>query len=133
MPKVAAPIDVITLEDTEECALNLLEAARMLGFVYITLQGTNITTENVAEMFKIVCVSNLNWDAVLTPRRHKNSLPPPSPRGQAASSLPTTKAGVVCSRKPSTQLTKSAATSNSTASLHLHKLITNTSQSHELW
>lgn len=47
-------IDVITLEDTQDCALRLLEAARTLGFVYITLNGTDITNEQVLEMFKIV-------------------------------------------------------------------------------
>jgi isopenicillin N synthase-like dioxygenase len=56
MPKAAAKIDVITLEDTEECAQRLLEAAKSLGFVYITLKGTGITPRNVSEMFEIVCI-----------------------------------------------------------------------------
>jgi hypothetical protein len=54
MPKTAAPLDVITLEDTEECAQKLLEAAKTLGFVYITLKGTDITPQKVSEMFEIV-------------------------------------------------------------------------------
>jgi isopenicillin N synthase-like dioxygenase len=54
MSKTAAPIDVITLEDTEECAQKLLEAAKTLGFVYITLKGTDITPQKVSEMFEIV-------------------------------------------------------------------------------
>lgn len=47
-------IDVITLEDSAECAAKLLEAARTLGFVYITLKGTDITPAKVDDMFKIV-------------------------------------------------------------------------------
>lgn len=54
MAKSTAAIDVITLEDSEECAVKLLEAARTLGFVYITMEGTDITPAKVAEMFKIV-------------------------------------------------------------------------------
>jgi hypothetical protein len=54
MPKHAASLDIITLTDTPECAAQLLEAAKTLGFVYITMAGTEITPEAVDEMFEIV-------------------------------------------------------------------------------
>lgn len=101
---MSAAIDVITLEDSAECAEKLLEAARSLGFVYITLEGTDITPAKVAEMFKIV--SSSHGRAVHVAKRapakldsRKASLILPSLRSKPARSPRTTKAGAACSRR----------------------------------
>jgi len=59
MSKPAASLDIITLTDTPECATQLFEAAKTLGFVYIRMAGTEITPEAVDEMFKIVSYPTL--------------------------------------------------------------------------
>ncbi|CUS06851.1 unnamed protein product [Tuber aestivum] len=50
---MSSPVSLIPLTDTEECAERLLEAAETLGFVYITLEGSNIPPEKVERMFEI--------------------------------------------------------------------------------
>lgn len=47
-------VSLISLQDSSECASNLLEAARTLGFVYITSEGSNISTEKIDRMFQLV-------------------------------------------------------------------------------
>lgn len=51
---MSLPCSVIPLEDTPKCASSLLEAAQTLGFVYITLQGTEIPIEKIDRMFELV-------------------------------------------------------------------------------
>lgn len=47
-------VSLISLQDSSECASNLLEAAQTLGFVYITSEGSNISTEKIDRMFQLV-------------------------------------------------------------------------------
>ncbi|KAH0602670.1 uncharacterized protein H6S33_008320 [Morchella sextelata] len=46
-------VSLISLQDSSECASNLLEAAQTLGFVYITSEGSNISTEKIDRMFQL--------------------------------------------------------------------------------
>ncbi|RPA92744.1 Clavaminate synthase-like protein [Choiromyces venosus 120613-1] len=50
---MSSPVSLIPLADTQECAENLLQAAETLGFVYITLEGSDIPPEKVERMFEI--------------------------------------------------------------------------------
>ncbi|PWW79580.1 Clavaminate synthase-like protein [Tuber magnatum] len=50
---MSSSVPLIPLADTKECAESLLEAAETLGFVYITLEGSNIPPERVERMFEI--------------------------------------------------------------------------------
>ena len=52
---MSSSVSLIPLADTKECAERLLEAAETLGFVYITLEGSDIPPEKVERMFDIVC------------------------------------------------------------------------------
>lgn len=53
-PEMALPVSVIPLEDTLQCASSLLEAAQTLGFVYITVQDSDMPTSTIDRMWELV-------------------------------------------------------------------------------
>lgn len=54
VPEMALPVSVISLEDTPQCASNLLKAAKTLGFVYITVQDSEMPTSKIDRMWELV-------------------------------------------------------------------------------
>ncbi|KAL0639567.1 hypothetical protein Q9L58_001393 [Maublancomyces gigas] len=47
------PVSVISLEDTPQCASSLLEAAKTLGFVYITVQDSVMPASRIDRMWEL--------------------------------------------------------------------------------
>jgi hypothetical protein len=52
---MSSSVSLIALEDTPQCAADLLDAAQNLGFVYITVEGSGIPADKIDGMFELVC------------------------------------------------------------------------------